>query len=83
MFGKCKACEAKDAHIADLKVEIKHLRSLTFPTQAQQSLPVLTIEANKVLDADQEITEVSADAETEEERLAIQEEADRLLNASY
>lgn len=78
MFGKCKVCAERLARIDDLKLEISHLRKLVLPSSNSSRLPVVQLEADKVLSASDEVTYVpTAEAQ------AIEEEANSLLNASY
>ena len=83
MWGRCKVCEEKDKRIADLKAFIE-----TFtPHNTSSSIPVVTIEANKLLSADQEMTDLgdneAFDADTLEQVATVESERDRLLAGTY
>lgn len=82
-FWACKCCAEKDSRIASLRSEIEFLRTLVRrPEHHNASLPVVTLEADAVLSAQDEQTFVEVAPESEEAR-DIELERDRLLAGTY
>lgn len=76
MFS-CKACKAKDQHIADLKDEIKTLRRAFLSTARDLD----TLEANAILSAENTVLVIPTD---DAEKAASDElEAAKLLTGGY
>lgn len=85
MFGPCKGCKAKDAHIQSLEAQISFLKSLNTPDNDPNKIPIANIEANAILSGDTEIKELK-DLRTAEEisvEEAIISERDRVLSGTY
>jgi hypothetical protein len=78
MFGRkgCLVCKEKDRRIDDLQKQIAMLSRLAVPSTTQSQLPVVNVEANRVLDGDH--TPMAQDEMDETEKEAI-----RLLTGSY
>lgn len=83
MFGPCKTCIAKGSHISALEAEIASLRKLVFPPS--RGLPVVNLEANKILDASDEVTTIMVEPSQDElrEQRDANSEAIRLLSGNY
>ena len=84
MWGKCKVCAEKDQRIADLKSFIETLT----PHDTGSVIPLVTMEANKILSGDQDISSLTDEnaldlIDVERERAAVQSERDRLLSGNY
>ncbi len=59
----CKVCAEKEARISDLLKQVELLQRLTFPPQAPGRLPLIELEANKILSGDtDDAVEVEADS---------------------
>ena len=78
---RCKVCVEKSLRIADLKEEIKVLRSLTIPSNDPNDISSESLEADAILSGRQDvitIKELPKDDISEE--LA---ERDRILSGTY
>lgn len=83
---KCKACPCKDAHIAALEGEIKHLRSLILPTNAFPSIGLR--EADALLSGHQNMIEITEEEQDQiikgqKEMEDTLRERDNLLTGNY
>ena len=78
---KCKVCTEKDLRIADLK---EHIRALS-PHNKASEIPLLHIEADKIMSGSDEVMEVTSEEVRgmSEEDLRILSERDRLLSGNY
>ena len=83
MFGNCKVCQEKANRIEDLKSQIADLRKLALTSQSSNTLPIINFEANKILNGDMEVTELTTDEIEEQDRLKVAQEADDLFNGTY
>lgn len=82
MFGRpCKVCQEKNSRIEDLKSEITQLRKLVYPAQNPNILPMVNLEANKILNVDTEITTLDEDELSDHDKVSI--EADRIFNGDF
>lgn len=80
MFS-CKACKAKDQHLASMQSEIEHLRKMIFVPETK--LTKASIEIDKLMSGDQDISNYTP---TDEELKATREilsERDRILSGNY
>lgn len=79
---KCKVCAEKDRRIQDLKSQIETLKQLVVPANDPNQVPIVHLEADGILSAQQHTVQVEEDfPETQNtEELA---ERDRLLSANY
>lgn len=81
MFA-CKACKAKDAHMLDLKEEIKFLRAQLYKAP---SVSVELLEANKIMEgagsSSLDMPEYNGFQLSEMDKIKI--EADRILTGAY
>lgn len=83
MFWACKACQEKDARIADLKEQVAFLRELARrPETSNKSIPQVTFEADAVLSGQQAVIEIK-EGETGISINEIESERDRLLAGTY
>lgn len=85
---KCKACESHKAHLADLRDEIAHLRSMAFATSNPFNEPIVNREANAVLDGTTSPLTFSTNVSPDDanDRKAYEEEIterDRILSGNY
>jgi len=78
---KCKACAAKDAHLASLQAEVELLRRLAIPHNDPKAIPVFSLEADSVLEGKQDMIVMDAHQAAEFERAM--GERDRLLSGNY
>lgn len=85
MFGKCKVCEEKDKRIRELKEQVVHLRSLTYPSQDfyTNTSDAFADDIKEVVQ--QPIDQELSDIQQEHDRQAreILSERDRLLSGEY
>lgn len=75
VIGKCTACAARDAHIADLKSQLEQLQKLLFPQRPTQDILMADLEADAILSGSQE----PINAEVSD----INREADRFLTGNH
>jgi len=85
MFFKrpCKVCAEKDLRISDLHHQITMLSRLAIPSQAPGYLPLVTLEANRVLDGDHVSVEDEAPQAVSDEMSEVIAERNRLLGGDY
>lgn len=81
MFGPCKICKEKDARIYDLKSQLETLRKLVFTPTSASSIPVLSLEADRILSGSDESTSLTK-AQIEEMN-EIESERSRLLSGTF
>ncbi len=79
MFGKCKVCAEKDRRIHDLKAQGEMLYRMANPSAITGNLPVVSVEANTVMDGSHDAS--ASEAAKEQEEIAA--EANRLLSGNY
>lgn len=77
---KCKACQAKDAHIEQLKSEVAYLRQLALPQNDPYSLPSFVLESEAIMAGYEEEIQV-----VPEERQATVEdnELEQVISGDY
>ena len=80
---KCKACEAKQSHIEDLRKQIADLRTLALPKQDASVIPLVQLEADAVLSGTTDVIQVNTTDPQEDDAEAIQSEASRILAGTY
>lgn len=85
LFGPCKCCVIKEAHLAeqlarisDLKEEIAFLRKQVAPVSPSGFLPQVHVEADRIISGSEVVS-----PEHREEQLRIENEANALLTGSY
>lgn len=77
MFGKCKACPCKDAHISDLQSQINRLHALLNPPRFNPT----TLEAAVITNTNTDQIEFTPEKIKEDQKAHA--EMMSILNASY
>jgi hypothetical protein len=87
MFGKCKVCQEKEKRIHDLMDQITHLRKMVYPKASPGRLPLVHLEADKVMSVSDEPTEITPSQYAELQELnghdEVNAEAHRILTGTY
>lgn len=61
MFGDCKACLAKDAHIKDLQAQVESLSKLVYPKSSENDITVVAQELDQILSGSTEVVDIPSD----------------------
>lgn len=85
LFGRCKVCASKDAHLADLQAQIQDLRRFAIPKNNPHSIPLIQMEADAVLSGQDRVINLPAEepVQGDRENDEIQSEASRILSGTY
>lgn len=84
MFGNKKLIEQYEARIADLKGQIKDLRSISLPFAQSTAIPMHALEADAILTGKEETYHPSHLSEHEKREIdSAESEADRIFSGTY
>jgi hypothetical protein len=81
LFFKCRVCAEKDLRIADLQAQVETLKAFATPPTSASRIPLLTLEADAVMNGDHEAIRVEDTEKKEFER--IENEAYRILSGTW
>jgi hypothetical protein len=81
LFFKCRVCAEKDLRIADLQAQVETLKALATPPTSASRIPLLTLEADAVMNGAHEPIKVENSEKNEFQR--IESEAYRLLSGTW
>jgi hypothetical protein len=76
VFGGCRVCLEKEKRIADLQQELAFMRSMVSPPIDNSSVPFEELEANLVMDGQQDVITIDRDFE-------LSREVDRIFSGNY